>query len=294
MSFGACAIGGSFAQEIEGLDLWRPLGAETVGQLRLLWKQAGVILFRRQSLTEDELADFSAQFGALEVHPRSDWNSTSNPNIVQLSNLRNFSGQEIGGLGAGEIDWHSDQSYKTNPGTGAVLYGVEVPKDGAATYFANLRLAYEALPDHLKRRIEHLDAIYDYARRAASYSGQQPDIATIRRRFPLVTHKLVYADPKTGAKSLYMDPLTMSGIVGMPDLEARSLLDQLAAHATQDKFVYRHEWQVGDVLMWDNATMLHRRDPVGERPRLLKRTTIALPAQSHVIPEGVLLETVAV
>lgn len=292
MDFVAQAIGGSFARAIEGLELWQPLGAETVERLRLLWTQAGVLLFRRQSLTEDELANFSAQFGALEIHPRSDWNSTSNPNIVQLSNLRNFSGQEIGGLGAGEIDWHSDQSYKTRPGTGAVLYGVEVPKDGAATYFANLRLAYEALPDNLKARIENLGAIYDYGRRAATYSGQQPDAAAIRRRFPLVTHKLVYADPVTGEKSLYMDPLTMSGIVGMPDPEARTLLDQLTAHATQDKFVYRHEWQAGDVLMWDNATMLHRRDPVGERPRLLKRTTIALSPQSHVIPEGVLHEAV--
>lgn len=212
---------------------------------------------------------------------------------MQLSNLRNFSGQEIGGLGAGEIDWHSDQSYKTRPGTGAVLYGVEVPKDGAATYFANLRVAYERLSSGLKRRIESLDAIYDYGRRAASYSGQQPDAASIRRRFPLVTHKLVYADPVTGAKSLYMDPLTMSGIVGMTDAQARALLDELAKHATHDEFVYRHEWRAGDVLMWDNATMLHRRDPVGERPRLLKRTTLALPAQWHVIPEGSLLETAA-
>jgi alpha-ketoglutarate-dependent taurine dioxygenase len=290
MDFGARTIRGSFAREIEGLELWQPLAADTVERLRLEWKQAGVLLFRRQSLTEDELADFSAQFGVLEAHPRSDWNSTSNPNIVQLSNLRNFSGQEIGGLGVGEIDWHSDQSYKTRPGTGAVLYGVEVPKDGAATYFANLRLAYQALHDDLKRRIDSLDAIYDYGRRAASYSGQQPDAATIRRRFPLVTHKLVYADPITGAKSLYMDPLTMNGIVGMRDPDARTLLDELAAHATGDKFVYRHEWQAGDVLMWDNATMLHRRDPVGGRPRLLKRTTIALPAQCHVIPEGALLE----
>lgn len=290
MDFIAHAIGGSFAQEIEGLELWQPLSTASVERLRLVWKQAGVLLFRRQSLTETELAAFSAQFGALEVHPRSDWNSASNPNIVQLSNLRNFSGQEIGGLGAGEIDWHSDQSYKTRPGTGAVLYGVEVPKDGAATYFANLRMAYEALSSDLKRLVYGLDAIYDYGRRAASYSGQQPDVATIRRRFPLVTHKLVYADPISGMKSLYMDPLTMSGIVGMPEAEARTLLDELARHATQDEFVYRHEWQVGDVLMWDNATMLHRRDPVGERPRLLKRTTIALPAQSHVIPEGALLE----
>lgn len=85
----------------------------------------------------------------------------------------------------------------------------------------------------------------------------------------------------------------MSGIVGMPNAEARTLLDKLATHSTQDEFVYRHEWQAGDVLMWDNATMLHWRDPVGERPRLLKRTTIALPPQWHVIPEGAPLEVAA-
>jgi alpha-ketoglutarate-dependent taurine dioxygenase len=291
MDLVAQVIEGSFAQEIKGLQVWQPLSKEHVEKLRLLWKQSGVLVFRRQSLSEDELANFSARFGDLEEHPRSEWNSTSNPKIVQLSNLRNFTGQEIGGLGAGEIDWHSDQSYKTRPGTGAVLYGVEVPKDGAATYFANLRLAYKALSADLKRRIENLHAIYDYGQRAKSYSGQQPDAEAIRRRFPLVTHRLVYADPVSGEKSLYMDPLTMSGVVGLSDDEAFGLLDDLATHATKQEFVYRHEWQVGDILMWDNATMLHRRDPVGERPRLLKRTTISLPAQIHVIPEGALLET---
>jgi alpha-ketoglutarate-dependent 2,4-dichlorophenoxyacetate dioxygenase len=171
-----------------------------------------------------------------------------------------------------------------------VLYAVEVPKGGASTYFANLRLAYAALSSDLRNRVDNLQAIYDYALRAASCSGKQPDIGEIRHRFPLVSHNLVYADPTSGEKSLYMDPLTMSGIVGWPDSEARALINSLTSHATRTEFVYRHEWQVGDVLMWDNATMLHRRDPVGDRPRLLKRTTIALPAEAHVTPQGALLE----
>ena len=283
-------ISDSFAREVEGISLWQSLSDAEIEEVRMLWRENGVLVFRRQCLSEEELARFSARFGDLEEHPRADWNSRANPKIVLLSNLRNCAGIEIGGLGAGEIAWHSDQSYKTQPGTGAILYGVEVPEGGAATYFANLRLAYAALSNVDKQRIDNCLAIYDYARRAASYSGTQPDKDEIRRRFPRVTHRLVYADPLSGEKALYLDPLTMAGIVGWRDADARALLDELSAHATRDEFIYRHEWRAGDVVMWDNGYMLHRRDAVGEAPRLLKRTTIRLPADRHVNPAGSLYD----
>ena len=283
-------IGTGFAGEFEGIALWQSFPDAEIEEIRQQWREHGVLVFRRQSLSEEELLRFSARFGDLEEHPRADWNSRSNAEVLLLSNLRNFAGIEIGGLGAGEIAWHSDQSYKTEPGTGAILYAVEVPERGAATYFANMRLAYAALSDAEKRRIADCLALYDYARRAASYSGQQPDRDEIRRRFPRVTHRLVYADPLSGERSLYLDPLTTAGIVGWPDGEARAVLDALAAHATRDEFVYRHDWRPGDVVMWDNAYMLHRRDPVGEAPRLMKRTTIRLPSDRHVIPWGSVYE----
>ena len=286
MEFEARPIAGSFAREVVGLRLWEPLRDGDVAALGRLWSQCGVLVFRRQSLGEDEFAAFSGRFGVLEVHPRADWNSRANPNILNLSNLRNFSGEEIGGLGAGEIDWHTDQSYKLRPGTGAVLYGVELPKGGTPTWFANLRLAYAALPDATKRRIAGARAVYDYALRTAGYSGKQPDPDEVRRRFPPVTHALVNADPVTGDKALYIDPLTMAGIVGWPEAEARKMINGLAAHATQARFVYRHDWRAGDVVMWDNGFMLHRREPVGDAPRLLKRTTMALPPDRHIVPEG--------
>jgi len=113
-------------------------------------------------------------------------------------------------LGAGAADRVLGHG---SPGTGSVLYGVEAPKDGAATYFANLRMAYDLLSADVKRRIESLDAVYDYGRRAASYSGRQPDAATIRRRFPLVTHKLVYADSVTEAKSTAI-PVSTTALSG--------------------------------------------------------------------------------
>lgn len=286
MKLDARPVGDSFAREIVGLGLWEPLDDGFVEALRRLWRAAGVLVFRRQSLTEDELAAFSGRFGELEVHPRTDWISEANPNVLLFSNLRSFSGEEIGGLGAGPIDWHTDQSYTTRPGTGAVLYGVELPRGGTPTYFANLRLAYAALPDGTKERIEDARAVYDYARRVATYSGEQPDADEIRRRFPLVAHRLVNTDPVTGEKALYIDPLTMSGIVGWPEAEAREMLDELSAHAIGPNFIYRHEWRAGDVVMWDNAFILHRRDALGDAPRLLKRTTMALPPDRHIVPKG--------
>ena len=284
------SAGGSFVQEVSGIDLWRPLDAETAAALRTAWQRSGVLLFRRQALSEAELVAFSDAFGRPEVIVRTDWQSQNQPEVIQISNMRNQDGQAIGGLGAGELDWHSDQSYVTNPATGAVLYMVEMPKDGGRTYWANLQLAYAALPEAMKTKIEGRRGIFDYLKRQSTYDNEKPMSAELRRKTPPVLHPLVNVHPVTGARSLYLDPSTTVGIEGMPDAEGRALLDELTAHATRDEFVYSHEWQIGDVLLWDNAITLHRRDPFEKRfNRLLKRTTMRLSAERHIIPASELV-----
>jgi taurine dioxygenase len=158
-------------------------------------------------------------------------------------------------------------------------------------FFANLRMANADLSDEIKAKIDSDEAVHSYARRLATYVGKQPSDEEVRRRWPDVVHPLVHRDPVTGEGALYMDPLSMRAIIGWPDDEARAMLDALLAHATQPKYVYKHSWQPGDLVMWDNGFMLHRRDPVGaSNPRLLKRTTVALPAARHIVPSGRLLE----
>src|SRR5260370_6546373 len=141
----------SFAREIVGLRLWERSDGRTVDYLRDLWARHPVLVFRRQALSEHELAGFGALFGPLERVVRTDWASPMVPEVGLISNLKDGQARPIGGLGDGEIQWHSDQSYMLKPATGAMLYSLELPPDGGTTSWVDLCAAYAGLPDPLKR-----------------------------------------------------------------------------------------------------------------------------------------------
>jgi hypothetical protein len=144
----------SFACEVLGLCLWEPQDDRTIDEVRNLWALHPVLVFRRQALSEDELANFSARFGPLERTVRTDWASPARPEVGLISNLKDAQAKPIGGLGDGEIQWHSDQSYMLNPATGAMLYALELPPEGGATSWVDLSAAYAGLPDRLKQAVE--------------------------------------------------------------------------------------------------------------------------------------------
>lgn len=292
MDYTANRIGDSFACEVTGLKLWEPVDAQTVGELRDLWAEHGVIVFRRQAISEHELADFCGLFGPLELTVRRDWASSVRPEVGIISNLKDGTGAPIGGLGDGEVFWHSDQSYMLNPATGAALHAVEIAHQGGSTRWANLAMAYDALPPALKAKVEGKSGIFDYSKRLAGYKGADRKVPEDQKnRTPAVTHPLVHAHPRTGRKSLYLDPTTSVGIVGMEAEAANALLDELAAFATQPQFVYQHHWQVGDTLLWDNGFLLHQRDPFPPtEKRLMKRMTMILEKGLHMVPEGQLAQ----
>src|SRR5438874_6437291 len=170
----------TLACEIDGLRLWEPLDAATVAELRQLWSNWGVLVFRRQALSEIELARFCAHFGPLERTVRSDWASPAVPEVTVLSNLKDGFGQPIGGLGDGELQWHSDQSYMVKPATGAALYALELPPDGGETFWVDLRAAYGAMPRRLRQRVSGQRGIFDYTSASPATDGK-PD-RTSRRR----------------------------------------------------------------------------------------------------------------
>lgn len=288
MSIGARDMPDGFAMEITGLSLWEPPSQQTVNAITSHWADRGVVVFRRQALSEVELCAFSSHFGELERVVRTDWASPVVPEVGVISNLRNSAGQTIGGLGDGELQWHSDQSYVAQPATGCLLYAVEVPAAGGDTLWANLGRAYEALPPRLRVRMEGRKGIFSYTKRLAGYGAQDQAItAEMRAKTPDVIHDLVQRNPMTGRASIYFDPTTTVGILGMSTGEAQAVLDELTEFCTQPQFVYRHHWRVGDVVMWDNGFLLHRRarfDP--DQRRLMKRTTLALSRQSHIVPQG--------
>lgn len=278
-------INDSFAREVIGVNCAEPLAPADAGALREAWSRHGVLVFRGQLLEEDALVRFSEAFGEPDRIVREDWASKKEQAVIYISNLLDRNGTAIGGLGAGEITWHSDQSYQADPATGSFLYGVEIPKDHGATEFANLRLAYATLPEPLRTRAERAWGVFSYAHRTAAYDESPGASAEARAKSPDVLHPLVNRHPVEGWGALYLDPGTMPGVEGLPDAEGRALIEELRAHATQPPYVYRHEWRMGDLVMWDNGFLLHRRgvlDPA--QPRLLKRTTVRLSPKQHIVP----------
>ena len=279
----------TLACEIIGLKLWEKLDEAAVAGLRDLYARHGVLVFRRQALGEQELADFCALLGPLERTVRSDWASPGVPEVTVLSNLKDGLGRPIGGLGDGELQWHSDQSYMVTPATGAALYALELPPAGGETFWVDLRAAYAGLPRKLRTAISGKRGIFDYTKRLAGYgrAADQQISEEARRLTPPVTHALVRAHPETGERSLYLDATTTVGIDYMDTASGLALLDEIYESATRDEFVYAHQWQTGDLVLWDNGFTMHRRtafDP-GAR-RLMKRMTMKLDRHHHVIPDG--------
>ena len=192
MTFNTRRMGDKFACELTGLNLWEEIDAQTAKGLRALLGEHGVLIFRRQSLSENEFADFSALFGALELTVRRDWASNLRPEVGIISNLKDGTGKAIGGLGDGEVLWHSDQAYILNPATGAGLYAVEISSSGGATRWANLANAYEALPDRLKNAVDGKSAVFSYPKRLAGFKGTDRTVPSeMKHRIADVIHPIV-------------------------------------------------------------------------------------------------------
>jgi taurine dioxygenase len=292
MPFETLPLHPSLACEVRGLALWEALEPETIAGLRELWSTWGVLVFRRQALNERELAAFCALFGPLERTVRTDWASPSVPEIGIISNLKDGQGRPIGGLGDGEIEWHSDQSYMMHPATGAALYAVELPPEGGTTSWVDLRAAFSGLSEELRRRVEGRRAVFSYVKRLAGYQGKDRVIsAEAQEKTPPVVHTLTHAHPVTGAEALYLDWTTTTGIAGMAEEAGTALLDEVYRAATRPQYVYTHHWQAGDLVLWDNGFTMHRREPFDPAARrLMKRTTMILDPARHIVPEGALAE----
>jgi taurine dioxygenase len=269
-----------FGLEALGLDISRPLSAAEFGELEQTFFRAQVLVLPEQSLTPAQFVAFARRFGPPEPHVIDQFHHPDDPNILILSN-RKKNGAPIGLADAGTY-FHTDYSYLEVPARATMLYSIEVPKSGGHTLFANQYAAYDDLPDAMKRRIETLVAVHHYGNRKVedemSRVAASPLTAEQKAKMPLITHPIVRAHPVTGRKALYAVSGSSYGIVGMPEDEAVALLDELAAHATQPKYVYSLAYRVGDVVMWDNASLLHSAtltDP--DDPRTLWRITVKEP-----------------
>ena len=175
-----------------------------------------------------------------------------------------------------------------------MLYAVEIPNDGGgSTWWTNMRVGYDELPDDLKAESADKRAVLSYLKRLAGYDEQAAKVTEdMLRKTPPVAQPMVHTHPVTGKRSLFLDPTTTIGVEGMSDAGGIALVDRLRDACTRPDQVYKHRWQVGDVVLWDNAFTMHRRDEYeSAQRRFLKRTTIRLPEAMHIIPRGQQLQS---
>lgn len=279
------SINGGFAHEVRDCALWEPV-VDAAAAIRDAYREHGVLVFRRQSLSEGELLDFGHMIGKPGLYAEAGWLSTY-PEVILLSNLRDQGGEMLGGLANKALTWHTDQSYYATPVTGCFLYGVELPSEGGCTSWISLYRAYETLPRELAAAVDDAVGTFSFAARIGGATDQEDNHDRAKRlaETPDVKHPLVNVEPGTGRKALYIDPNTVTGIDGLPQDEADDLLDRLLDHATQPANVYDHDWGPGDLVLWDNATVLHKRESFPETSkRLVKRMIINLDPSRHIIP----------
>jgi taurine dioxygenase len=264
-----------------GFDLSQPIDEPTFGELERIFHDNIVVCFRGQHLSEEQHIAFSRRFGELEVHIVGKYLLPGHPEILLVSNVRNRAGEHIGLADAG-FTWHSDVSYRRTPSRCSLLCAKEVPHDenGAAlgdTVFANCVAAYQALPAAMKRRLDGLRAIHRYSERRRVENSPRPKLTAAQlAETPDIAHPIVRTHPHTGRKALYVTAGECIGIEGMPEDEAVGLIAELDDWCVRPEFLYRHRWQVGDLLMWDNAAAMHLAicDYALPERRLMHRTTV--------------------
>ncbi|MCY3980866.1 MAG: TauD/TfdA family dioxygenase [Alphaproteobacteria bacterium] len=263
--------------ELRGLDASRPVGAADAKALRRALDDHLVLLARDQKLDDPALLGFSRVFGELDPPGPNPYGGpflSAFPEINVISNVVE-DGRPIGNLGAGEAVWHADMTYMEKPPKAALLHALEVPEGQGDTYFANQFVAWQALPIALRRRIEGLYCVHDSAHNSAGMLRRGHRKTLDVRKTPGARQPLVRTDPATGARALFLGRRPHAWIVGLDVGESDALLDRLWAHASDPRFVWRHRWQPGDLLVWNNLGVLHRRDAFdASARRVMHRTQI--------------------
>ncbi len=239
--------------------------------------RAQVLVFRNQRLSAAEFLGFAKQFGKPEPHVIDQFHHPEHTDILILSNVQK-DGKPVGLADAGTY-FHTDYSYLDVPARATTLYSIQVPKKGGDTLFADQYAAYDDLPGSMKGRIENLIALHHYGNRDDRDKSSRTVASVLtedqEQKMAWVRHPVARRHPITGRKALYAVSGSSFGIEGMPENEALELLDELKRHATQDKYQLRLKYGVGDVVVWDNASLLHSAtltDP--SDPRTLWRITL--------------------
>jgi alpha-ketoglutarate-dependent 2,4-dichlorophenoxyacetate dioxygenase len=280
-----------FVGEVSGVDLSKPVDDATRQALIEAWDTYGVLVLRDQDIDDAQQLAFSETLGSLAKTSRilrPDFKPRLDPRMSDISNL-----DEDGKImdienrrrlqGISNRLWHTDNAFRRTASKYSLLSARAVPSEGGDTEFADMRAAYDALPDKMKAFLEDKVAMHSiiYSRNVLGFTDYS---AEERDGLPSVPHVMVRTHPGSGRKSLYLASYAHE-IEGMPTPEARMLIHDLIEHATQPQFVYKHKWRVGDLVMWDNRCTMHRaRDFDMTQRRDLHRTTVVDDAPT--VPEA--------
>jgi taurine dioxygenase len=263
--------------EVSGVDLVSLTDSE-FSQIERAWHRYSALLFRGQRLTDDDLLSFSRRFGELDPPPNQEHGRQSPPgypDVYVVSNVLDEKGQPIGALGAGELVWHTDMSYLEVPPDASMLYALEVPPEGGNTWLCGMQAAWASLPEELKARVKGRRIKHDGTYNSGGFLRQGVTPTDDPHTAPGAWHPAVCMHPATGVPSLYLGRRRNSYIEGLSPQESETLLDQLWSHIANPQFAYEHRWRVGDLLLWDNRSTMHRRGPFEERSRrVMHRTQI--------------------
>ena len=263
--------------EVLGLDLARPLSDADFARIHRAHLDHHVLVFRDMAITPDQQIAFSRRFGPLQIHVLNTFQLAGHPEILVISNIKE-DGKPIG-LGDAGYYWHSDLSYMPRPSLGSMLHAQELPAEGGDTLFANQHRAWDALPVALQTAVAGRRAEHWYLCKYAELqkrSPWRPDLsqAQIDAVKP-VAQPIVRTHPETGRKALFVSEHFTTRVLDLPEDESRALLAELFAHSTRPEFVYRHRWQPGDMVFWDNRSLMHLAAGTPDHlRRRLNRTTI--------------------
>jgi taurine dioxygenase len=284
--------GVALGAEIRGMDLSQPVPEATRALLCKAWADHLVLFWRGQTLPDESMLAAARIFGVTKEPAARKYQVAGgykiggklvplHSHLTLISNL-DENGVPVldnGTLGSYEVVWHSDNSYVQVPPAGSMLYSVVIPTNGGGdTWFNNQYMAYDELPEDLKAAIKGKSQIHDASRNSAGVLRPTVKMPTTPEEVPGPAHPLVRVHPVTGKRALYLGrrrDWPSNYIVGMPNAESEVLLDKLWAHATQPKYAWKHNWQVGDLVLWDNRCAMHYRSEVDpKQPRVLHRTVI--------------------
>ena len=266
----------SLGGEIVGLDISKKLTHDQINFINESWNERLVLVFKKQNLDDPKLINFSKNFGELDPPGPNPYGITflpEFPEINVISNVKNEQGTPIGNLGDGEAVWHADMTYLELPPKAGILYALEVPENQGNTHFANMTLAYSDLSDEIKKKIDGKILIHDSAHNSAGMLRKGYSEVDNPTETPGARHPMVITDQSTNKKLLFLGRRPYAYIVGLEIEESENLLDEIWKHATQEKYTWTQKWEKGDLLMWKNLNVLHKRDAFDPNTRRVMHRT---------------------